>query len=201
MDKVASLRVNSVPGWVSRRRPRGDAPVTCMVLIIAAIAAGIFCYYHFYYDRALQRAGQDIVVLAKSDDGAVNTYRLRTRDKIAPAVNTAYSDTRKLLNPVFENKVSSFSDIEADWTHMNNVVHDLIVEVNSQGVPSKHKEVHRKFARSVGENWNALMLVKQGFKEEDMKLRKAAFEKAKNEIMKSKRDYTQAKFSLDQMFK
>lgn len=192
--------ISGRPFWKTRRRPNGDAPVTCLIIIVAIIAIGIFCYYYFFQNKALDNAGQDVTIVKKLDPTAVNAYRLRVRDKFVPLVRVTCDESRKALMPVIKGKVKSASDVESEFNQLDKRLHEAIEEINSQGCLQKYADMHRKLARSIGYNWQALKDCKQALKEDDLAAKKRLLESAQKNLNNAKREYTAANALCNKMF-
>ncbi len=188
------------PFWKIGHRPHGDAPVTCLLIIIGVIAIAIFCYYYFFQNKALDNAGQEITIVKKLDPAAVNAYRLRVRDKFIPLVRVTCEESRKTLTPVIKGKVKSASDVESEFNQLDKRLHEAIEEINSQGCLPKYADMHRKLARSIGYNWQAFKDSKQALKEDDLATKKRLLESAKKNLDNAKREYTAANALCNKMF-
>ena len=185
-----------------RNKMRGDAPVTCMLIIAGVLIACIACYYMFWYNRALERAltAQDVVVVKKQEASAFNAYRLRMRDKIIPTTDLIISDTRKACNPILKNKVT---DTEEALSEINKVVErqrDYINEVNGQTCPAQYVEMHKNVAKSIGFAWKGSETCRKALKEDDQVKRKAMLKEANEDLKRSKRYYRLASEALSKMF-
>lgn len=174
---------------IRRHGMRGDAPVTCMLIIAGILIACIACYYMFWYNRALERAAtaQDVVVVKKQEPAAFNAYRLRMRDKIIPTTELIITDTRKACNPVLKNKVS---DTEEALSEINKVIErqrEYIGEVNGQSCPAQFVEMHKNVVKSIGFAWKGSETCKKALKEDDQMKRKAMLKEANEDLKRAKR--------------
>lgn len=187
------------PSWLERR-PRGDAPVTCLAIIVGTIAAGVFVYYTYFQNASLEKAGTQVVVLDKVDSQSFNAYRIKMRDKVDPMVRTCGEKCRKAMNPVIRGKVTTLEACESELNLADSAMREAIDMVNSQGVPKQFSDMHHKYAKSIGANWKALVAVRKALKEDDKKLRKASLNEAKKELKKGRRLYTSAHDASLRMF-
>ncbi|HBM96189.1 TPA: hypothetical protein DD394_01330 [bacterium UBP9_UBA11836] len=179
---------------IRRKEMRGDAPVTCMLIIAGVLIACIACYYMFWYNRALERAAtaQDVVVVKKQEPAAFNAYRLRMRDKLIPTTGLLITDTRKACNPVLKNKVT---DTEETLSEINKVIdrqREYIGEVNGQSCPAKYVEMHKNVVKSIGFAWKGAETSKKALKEEDQMKRKAMLKEANEDLKRARRFYNLA---------
>ncbi len=185
-----------------RHGMRGDAPVTCMLIIAGILIACIACYYMFWYNRALERAAtaQDVVIVKKQEASAFNAYRLRMRDKLIPTTGLIISDSRKACNPILKNKVS---DTEEALSEINKVLdrqREYIGEVNGQSCPAKYAEMHKNLVKSIGFAWKGTETCRKALKEDDLNKRKAMLKEANEDLKRSRRFYTLSAEECKKMF-
>jgi len=176
-------------GVFRRNKMRGDAPVTCMLIIVGILAICIGCYYMFWYNRALERAekGEDVVVVKKTDPSAFNAYRLRVRDKLCPNVRMMVDNARKACGPVIREKVT---DVEETKSELNKCIEnqrEYIGEINGQNCPAKYEEMHKKMAMAIGKAWKGCTKCEKALKTDDARERKIILKSAHDDLNKAKR--------------
>lgn len=184
------------PGWRPGGRPRGDTPMTCLMIIIVAIVGGIWGYYKYFHNRALENAGKDIIIVTTEDPESRNTYLRRMRDPLIPAVRAAANNTTAACTEILTGKIKDPTLANDKLTPVENRLREVMGEVNSQGVPKQFTEMHRKLAQSVGFYWRAVVLVRQGLAAKESKDKLAAFKKANGELRKGKAAFTYAEQNL-----
>ncbi len=185
-----------------RHGMRGDAPVTCMLIIAGVLIACIAAYYMFWYNRALERAAtaQDVVVVKKQEPAAFNAYRLRMRDKILPTTDLLISDTRKACNPVLKNKVTDTEEAVKEIDKVIDRQREYIGEVNGQSCPAQYVEMHKNVAKSIGFAWKGSETCKKALKEDDQVKHKAMLKEANEDLKRSKRYHKLASEACVKMF-
>lgn len=167
------------PAWIPGTRPRGDAPITCLVIIIVALIGAVWGYYHFFHNRALENAGKEIVINSTTNDESRNNYLRRMRTNHVPAVRRMGLETRKLSVQVFNGKIKEPEAAEELILPIENRLRELIEEVNSQGTPKQYAEIHRKLALSVGQYWLTLVKIRKGLAAKETSEQKAFFKEAR----------------------
>jgi len=175
----------AVPGWVAGRRPRGDAPVNCLIMIIVVIVGSVWAYHHFFHDRALENAGKDIVITNSTDDSARNNYVGRMRDRHIPSVRNWGSQTRDACRQVMRGKLTGADAIESKFNQLDVRLRDLIGEVNSQSAPKEFAATHRQLAESIGNYWKAMQKTKQGASAKEADEQKRLYEEARGLLAKA----------------
>ncbi len=188
--------------WCLNHRSRGDAPVTCMGIIIATIVLGILAYRFFWRDRALERAcdGLDINENKRADTAAINTYRLRARDKYIPMIDHMNQRYRKVCLQVYKGKIdkAAFDD---DYLHLDEDIRQTIDDINEVIVPSKFVPMHRNMAVTLGRDWKALCLAKEAIEAAEEPVKKQKIAESKQELSKANKACEAAKMSAKEMFK
>jgi hypothetical protein len=180
------------PAWVPGTRPRGDAPLTCLGIIILVLVGAVWGYYHFLHDRALENAGKEIVISSTTTDEARNNYLRRMRTNHVPAVRRMGQETRKFAIQVFNGKVKDSETAEELIRPIETRLRDLISEVNSQGAPKQFAEVHRKLAIAVGEYWQTLVKIRKGLRAKETSEQKALFKEAQKHLKTADANYSTA---------
>ncbi|GEM_PF-2457503 len=170
------------PAWVPGTRPRGDAPVTCLVLIIVTLIGAVWGYYYFFHNRALENAGKEIVVNSTTNDESRNNYLRRMRTNHIPAVRRMGLETRKFALQVFNGKIKDPEAAEEAIAPIENRLRELIDEVNSQGTPKQYAAIHRKLAASVGQYWQTLVKIRKGLAAKETREQKAFFKEARGHL-------------------
>ncbi|MGI5844992.1 MAG: hypothetical protein ACOX9B_12555 [Candidatus Xenobium sp.] len=170
------------PAWVPGTRPRGDAPLTCLGIIILVLVGAVWGYYHFLHNRALENAGKEIVVNNTTTDEARNNYLRRMRVNHIPAVRRMGEETRKFSVQVFNGKVKDSETAEELIRPIETRLREVIDEVNSQVSPKQFAEVHRKLAIAVGEYWQTLVKIRKGLRAKETSEQKAFFKEAKGHL-------------------
>jgi len=170
------------PAWVPGTRPRGDAPITCLVLIIVSLIGAVWGYYHFFHNRALENAGKEIVITSTTTDESRNNYVRRMRTTHVPAVRQIGSATRKFAFQVFNGKIKDPETAEKAIAPIENRLRELIDEVNSQGTPKEFADIHRKLATSVGLYWQTLVKIRKGLVAKESSEQKALFKEARGHL-------------------
>lgn len=189
--------------WCLSRGSRGDAPMTCMGIIIGAIILGVLAYRFLWKDRALERActAQDINVNNRADTQAINTYRLRARDKYEPAVSRIHQRYRKVLTQVYKGKATDKEAFEKDCLHLDEDIRQVLDDINEVIVPAKHADMHRNMMITLGNDWKALQLAKQGYYETEEPLKKQKMEESKKALSTANKACEAAHMALQSMFK
>ena len=182
---------------------RGDAPVTCMLIIAGVLILCVVCYYMFWYNRALERAAnaEDVVVVKKQDTSSFNAYRLRMRDKILPTIDLLVGDTRKACNPVLKEKVTDTEEAAHEIDKVIDRQREYIGEVNGQSCPAKYVEMHKNAVKAIGFAWKGSETCKKALKEDDSTKRKAMLKEANEDLKRAKRFYRFASDDCVKMFK
>ncbi len=192
----ANLGGGRVPGWVPGARPRGDAPVNCLIMIILVIVGSVWAYYHFFHDRALENAGKDIVITNSTDDAARNNYVGRMRDRHIPSVRNWGSQTREACRQVMYGKLTGAEAIESRFNQMDMRLRDLIEEVNSQSAPKEFARVHRQLAESIGLYWKAMEKTKQGVAAKEADQQKRLYAEARGLLAKADTSFNSAERAI-----
>lgn len=187
--------------WYAFRRSRGDAPMTCLGIIIATIALGVWAYYHFWHNRALERAGEDITIAKQSDTQSINSYRFRVRDRLMPAVERVNKNVRKAVFPIYKNKVTNQEEALSALLKCEEEQRDLIGDINEAIAPSKFSTMHKNMAVSVGCNWSALCKAREALKCDNKRERDILIKASKKELSKGNKACEAAKMDSQRMFK
>ena len=182
-----------VSNTVKHRRMRGDAPVTCMLIIVGIIVICIACYYLFWYNRALERSitGEDIVVKDNIDETSLQNYRRRVQSYLAPHTVAMVKETRRLCGPVLNDKVSNINDTDKDLEALITKFHDFIEDINEQTCPKKHQQMQKDLAMAIGHSWRAACKCRSSLGEKDENKRKALIKEA-NEDLKQAVQYSKS---------
>ncbi|MDO5296449.1 MAG: hypothetical protein Q4F00_07440 [bacterium] len=189
--------------WCLSHGSRGDAPMTCMAIIVGAIILGVVAYRFLWKDRALERActAQDITVNNRADTQAINTYRLRARDKYQPGVNAMHKRYRKLCTAVYKNKVGSKENFESDCLHLDEDIRTLLDDINEVIVPSKHADMHRNMAITLGNDWKAMCLAKEAYYATEESVKKQKMEESKKALSNANKANEAVILATQSMFK
>lgn len=185
-------REGRAPRWVPGGRPRGDAPVNCMIIIILTIVGAVWSYYHFFYNRALDNAGKDIVISNSVDDAARNNYVGRMRDRHIPAVRNWGAQTRDACMKVIRGKMTDPEEIESRFNQVDAHLRELIGEVNAQSAPKEFATVHRQLAESIGFYWKALQTTREGLAAEEAGQQKRLYAEVKTLLAKGDTGFNSA---------
>lgn len=180
------------PGWVPGGRPRGDSPATCLVIIIVMIVGSVWGYYKFLHNRALEKAGEEIVITSDADPTAVNAYRLRMRDTLIPSLRLLGADVNTFVMEVTSGKRKNATEINDKITELENKLREEIGEVNGQGAPKQFSSTHKLMAQSVGAYWRALVALREGMGAEDSKIKTKFFQEARNQSGKGMKNFNMA---------
>lgn len=173
------------PGWVPGGRPRGDTPLTCLVVIIVSLIGMVWGYYHFFHNRALENAGKDIIISTATDDETRNNYLRRMRINLIPAVLHMGRKTRVLSAQVFNGKIKDPAVAEESILPIENRLRELIGEINNQNAPKNHADMHRKLAASVGLYWQTLVKIRKGLVAKEASEQKILFKEARQDLAKA----------------
>lgn len=184
------------PAWVPGKRPRGDSPATCLVIIIAMIVGSVWGYYKFLHNRSLEKAGEEIVVLSGDDPSAVNAYKLRMRDTLLPSLKMLGSEVNGFVLEVVGGKRKNATEINDKITDLENRLREEIGEVNGQGCPKQFSSTHKLMAQSVGAFWRSLVALRDGVGEEDAKAKTRLFTEAKNLAGKGMKNFNMAESNI-----
>ena len=189
--------------WCLSHRSRGDAPMTCMGIIIGAIILGVVAYRFLWKDRALERActAQDININKRADTQAINTYRLRCRDKYEPAVSRMHQRYRKVLTQVYKGKADDKDAFEKDCLHLDEDIRQVLDDINEVIVPSKHADLHRNMMITLGNDWKALELAKKAYYETEEPLKKQKMEESKKYFSTANKACEAVKIAMQSLFK
>lgn len=179
------------PAWIPGTRPRGDAPITCLVIIILAMIGGVWAYYHFFHNRALENAGKEIIINATTNDESRNNYVRRMRTTHVPAVRRMGEETRKLAVQVFKGKLKDPAEVEESILPIENRLRELITEVNNQGTPKQFAELHRKLAISVGLYWQTLVKIRKGLAAKETSEKTAFLKEARTHLGQADANFRQ----------
>ncbi len=200
-DRYGKKRCVGRKSWFLRKRSRGDAPMTCLGIIIATIALGVWAYYYFWHNRALERAGQDITIAKTSDTSSINAYRFRVRDRLMPATLRVNRNARKAVTPIYKNKVKDEEQTEIDLTKCEEEMRELITDINEAIVPSKFSESHRNMAICVGCDWQAVRTARKAFKESDKTVKDQLIKESKKHLSDGNKACEAAEMAAKAMFK
>lgn len=184
------------PGWVPGGRPRGDSPATCLVIIIVMIVGSVWGYYKFLHNRALEKAGEEIVITSDEDSTAVNAYRLRMRDTLIPSLKMLGGEVNTFVMEVTSGKRKNATEINDKITDLENRLREEIGEVNGQGSPRQFSNTHKLMAQSVGAYWRSLVALRAGMAEEDAKAKKRLFTEARNLSGKGMKNFNMAESNI-----
>lgn len=188
--------------WCLSHGSRGDAPMTCMAIIVGAIILGVVAYRFLWKDRALERActAADITVNNRADTQAINTYRLRTRDKYQPGVNAMHKKYRKLCTAVYKEKISKEA-FDKDFRDLDEAIRNLLDDINEVIVPSKHADMHRNMAITLGNDWKAMCLAKEAFYATEASVKKQKMEESKKALSDANKANEAVILATQSMFK
>ena len=187
--------------WCLDHRSRGDAPVTCLAIIVGTIVLGVWAYYHFWHNRALERAGQDITIAKKVETSAVNAYRFRVRDRLMPATQRVNTNCRKACKAVYKDKNIDVDEVQSDLLKCEEEMRELIDDINGIIVPRKYESMHKNMAVSVGCNWQALCKARKALKKSDPTEKKQLIEESKKDLSKGNRACEAAGMAAATLFK
>ena len=187
--------------WYKGRRPLGDAPMTCLGIIIATIALGVWAYYHFWHNRSLEKAGQELTVVKKADTASTNAYRFRVRDRIQPAVSHLNKDVRKALIPIYKGKVTDKEETLSELNQLEEKMRDLISDVNEAIVPTKFEHMHKNFAECIGYDWQALCKAREAINTDEDAMAKSLIKESKSLLAKGNKCCEASTMSAKAMFK
>lgn len=188
--------------FAKRRSLRGDAPVTCMLIIVGILALCIGGYYMFWYNRALERAehGLDVVTVKKLDTTALSGYRLRVRDHLQPMVSQIVKDTRIACNPVLHDKVTDSEEALKEIDKAIEAQRNYIGEVNGQTCPVQYVEMHKDLAMAIGLAWKGTVKCRKAMSIDDARERKILLKSANEDLKKAKKCATMAEVLCKKMF-
>lgn len=186
--------------WSLNRRPHGDSAMTCLGIIIAVIALGIGGYYYFWHNRALERAGEDITIVNKTDDSSINSYRLRVRDRLIPKMITINTNARKACKTVYSGKGDQEEAIK-ELDKCDGEMREFITDVNDTNCPTKFSSMQKHIAVCCGCDWKAVTLAKKALKASEEPLKKQHIEESKKELAKGNKAFQAAKMDAEGMFK
>ncbi|MBQ7529318.1 hypothetical protein IJT10_05400 [bacterium] len=180
--------MNLVKNLRRKRSLRGDAPATCMFIIIGLIVVLAVCYRLFWYNRALERAetGQDIVTVKKLDPAALTSYRLRMRDKVIPMVGKVVADTENACKPIIHNKNYDKEQAQADVNKVLEFQREYITEVNAQKCPIEFEKVQKHLAMAISYSWKCSENCKKAMKTDDPNEKKMLLKDADSFLKKAK---------------
>lgn len=173
-----------------RRLIHGDAPATCMFIIVGLIVILAVCYRLFWYNRALERAetGQDIVTVKKLDPAALSSYRLRMRDKVIPMVGKVVNDTENACKPIIHNKNYDKDQAKEDVNKVIEFQREYIGEVNAQKCPITYEKAQKHLAMSISYCWKCSENCKKAMSSDDAN-EKQMLLKAADSYLKKAKDY------------
>ncbi len=199
-DRYGKKRCVGRKSWFLRKRSRGDAPMTCLGIIIATIALGVWAYYYFWHNRALERAGQDITIAKSSDTGSINAYRFRVRDRLMPATLRVNRNARKAVTPIYKNKVKDEEQTLLELTKCEEEMRELITDINEVIVPTKFADSHRNMAICVGSDWEAVCTARKAFKASEKPIKDQLIKESKKQLSKGNKACEAAEMATKAMF-
>lgn len=156
-----------------RKAPRGFVN-GCMLLLIVLIAAGVFSF-QYIHNRALDRAGQDITVVADYDQTIEKRYRKAMYRLHVPDSEMADSKLGDLLRELKKGPVERF-DEKSQTVEMH--LRQAIEGMNGLPVPAPYGEGHKQVAQGVGALWQALVLARKAEAATEKEERRAALEQS-----------------------
>ena len=159
-------------------RRRGEGFGSCLLMIILVLGGGIFFWYKFGKNRALIRAGQQLLIMKEYNQDADIAYRRHFREKNAGNAQQSREMMKKLVGETMKGKYTGKAeDFEQKCHEANEKLLEGITELDMNQVPKQFISAHKTLSTSYGQLYQALEELKNAYSTEPAQ-QKAAMEKA-----------------------
>jgi hypothetical protein len=151
----------------SRRRIGGSSFTGCLAVVVLALFAGIWGFYHFYYYNELVKPGNITILSGTGNRDAELSYYRKMREYHLNYMAKLRTDMLKFYGDTVNKHLyaNHKDDFEQRYTEILNTLNEHIHEFDQQLVPKKISAAHLKISLSHNAFYECLLNLHRGYYE------------------------------------